>query len=211
MRRMFSFRSPIVIVVLLYLAFRALDSRGTDLSSTLLLLGVLTVVALLAAAAISWWNGQQNRRSRTTRLEETKRELRRRLDNVANDILRLEERIKTSNDDAALAYFRDASVAYAGILKDLDKTDDANELRRLATRLDTAIWNLEAADASTAGRPIPPRPRQTPAPSRPGEDAERAGQAGITGKIDAVTDLITTRDTASRRRSGGHRSRRRHC
>ncbi|GBE22161.1 MAG TPA: hypothetical protein ENH00_05045 [Actinobacteria bacterium] len=197
MRRMFSFRSPIVIVALLYLLFRAFDSRGSDLSSTLLLLGALAAVALLAAATISWWNGRQNQRSRTARVEETKRELRRRLDDVANDILRLEEQVRTSDDAAVLAHFRDASVAYASILKDLDEPNDTRELNRLATRLDTAIWNLDAAEATMAGQPAQPRPRQTLTPSRRGQNAERAGRAGI-----------ERRDTGRRRRSSGHRSRR---
>ncbi|NIA24365.1 MAG: hypothetical protein GWP04_02215 [Gammaproteobacteria bacterium] len=210
MRRMVSFRSPIIVVALLFLLFRALDSRGSDLSSALLVLGVLAAVALLAAATISWRNRRQDLRSRTAHMKEARRELRGRLDDMANDILRLEEQVETSNDKTARAHFRDASVAYASILKDIDETDDTRELSRLTTRLDTAIWNLDAAEAVVAGRPLPPKSRPMFTPSPPGE-AERASHTTKAAALDVGTALSENRNADPRRRSGRRRHRSRHC
>lgn len=207
MRRMM--RSPIIVVALLFVLFRTFGSRGIDLSS-FLALGAVSTVALLAIVIIFWWKKRQDQRTRTARMEETRNDLRRRLDDVANDILRLEEQVKMSDDGAALAYFRDASVAYASILKDLDHAHGTRELSRLATRLDTAIWNLDAADATIAGQPLPPRPRQTLGQSsQRGQGADRAGQVGVGGAPDVINGLIERRYAHPSRGSERHRSR--HC
>lgn len=211
MMRMGRFRLPIIGLVLLFLLARGVIARSVDVSAVLALGGVVIIIALVALV-VSWNGRRERRRIQAERIEDLKDELQRRLDEIANNILRLESETTASGDKTALRYFRDASIAYASILNDLEGAGNTRELRRLATRLEAATWNLDAAEAILNGSPAPPRPDPTRLLTT--TERRRAAEPDIAAAIGVVSDFIEGRRHVSH---GDHshsrrRSRRsRHC
>lgn len=97
------------------------------------------------------------------RLAEARKEIRTQLDAIANRILELNDQIRLADNDEATAHFRDASATFDAAQDEFEKATTLVALETLSDRLDHARWQLEAADAITEHREVPPEPKDRPA------------------------------------------------
>jgi len=136
------------------------SSGGGGVGVFIFLAIVVGVIALVFF--VNRRSAKRNELSATRRLEEAKQEIKEQLDVIANEILDLADKVTLSERDEAEEYFRTASATYQQAQDQIDKATTLPELERLSDQLDTARWQLEAAEAVVEGRPIPPEPEDRP-------------------------------------------------
>lgn len=180
------------------------------------LLAVAILVGLIVLAVLAWRRRRDERQANKRLIERTRAAVRQQLDAVADDIINLEDPVRASGDGEALAHYRNATVTYAAVIGEYETGDTAQELTGLAAQLDTAIWQLDTAEAILDGEPLPPDPAADSAASRPQPTRPyppRSDRRSAVGVIDLITAMLDTGPGSSgpsseRRR---HQSRRRHC
>ena len=80
------------------------------------------------------------------------------VDAVANDILDMEDEVRVANNAEADGFYNEASTTYRTVAERLQKADSPQQLLDISNDLDTAIWQLDCAEAILDGKPKPPRP-----------------------------------------------------
>lgn len=81
------------------------------------------------------------------------------LNDVANDILAMEDEVRVADNDRAGRFYEQASETYSDVTEALPKTNTAEGLLDLSNQLDVAIWQLDSAEAILDDKPLPERPR----------------------------------------------------
>lgn len=100
---------------------------------------------------------------------------------LANDILDMEDEVRSADDVGADGFYEEAAQTYSEVSDAFPAAETPEQLIGLSNRLDTAIWQLDSAEAVLDGKPHPARPeskRLEPAarvPS-PGEAGSTAGE-----------------------------------
>jgi len=122
----------------------------------LLLIAGLVVIVVIAVRRGKKSDEQIEQR----RLTEARSEIQGQLDAVANRILELSDQVQVAGNDEATGYFRDASAVFDDVKNTFERAASLTDLEDISTRLDKARWQLEAADAVTEGRPVPPEPEE---------------------------------------------------
>ncbi|NND01378.1 MAG: hypothetical protein HKN91_01195 [Acidimicrobiia bacterium] len=92
------------------------------------------------------------------------------LNDVANDILALEDEVRVADNDRANRFYETASQTYSDASDALPKANSAQDLLDLSNKLDVAIWQLDSAEAILDDQPLPERPepkRLEPPPPDP--------------------------------------------
>lgn len=192
-------------------------SRGSGIPWEFLLVIVVVVLVGLAVLAVLTWRRRRNERlANQTRIERTRAAVRRQLDALANDILKLEDEVRAAGNDEALAQYRNATITYAAIDGEFETGDTPQELTDLAARLDTAIWRLDAAEAILDGSPLPSRPQAKEAAGRsqqPYQHDRRSARSSSVGVIDLIAAMLETDPMSPGPFLGlrRHRSSRRYC
>jgi hypothetical protein len=116
--------------------------------------------------AVWWFVSKRNRASRSAnRMGQVKELAKRKLDEVANDILEMEDEVVVSDNPDVKARYQRASAMYAQAMDDTERADTVAEMVSVSEELDTAIWELDCTEALLDGKPLPPKPE--PAKSEP--------------------------------------------
>ena len=132
------------------------SSGGVGGYVVLLLIAGLVVIVVIAVRRGKKSDEQIEQR----RLTEARSEIQGQLDAVANRILELSDQVQVAGNDEATGYFRDASAVFDDVKNTFERAASLTDLEDISTRLDKARWQLEAADAVTEGRPVPPEPEE---------------------------------------------------
>jgi len=139
----------------------------------------LLVLLLLGAAVVGFfvWRSSAKRKTAVAeRLAGVRATAQAKLDDIANDIIAMEEEVELSENEEAKAYYEQASATYGDALGRAERAQTPDELLALSTQLDEAIWQLDCAEALLDGVPLPAKPKPpAPAPAPPA--AERASPA----------------------------------
>lgn len=165
-----------------------------------------------------------NRRSQARRvagrLEEVKKLAREKLDEVANDIIEMEDEVAVSDNQEAKGHYQQASAMYSQGIEDTERATTVREMLEVSGELDLAIWELDCVEALLDGKTKPPKPEppkpevlQPPAslpeghgppPSVPGgvDRYPRRPQRHSTGSGELMTMLMTMMAMGSMRRGG---------
>lgn len=131
--------------------------------------GWLFLLAVVGGGAFLFWRSSQASRERVdATIEAARAEVKNRLDDVANDIIDLEDEVALSDDSTVREHYEAATSAYAAALKGYEDASSPEALMEMASELDIAIWRLDCADAILDGEPLPPKPEK-PAPEPPGQ------------------------------------------
>lgn len=190
-------------------------SSGEIPGGFLALLAVIIVVGLVGVAVVTLRRRRDQDLANRRLIERIRAVVRKQLDAVADDILDLEDSVRVAGNDQALAHYRTATIAYGAIITEFETADSAQDLTNLASRLDTAIWQLDAAEAILNGDPPPLQPQaRSLSPSQPTDRSSlRSDRRSAVGVIELVTEMLETRPRPAgpSRGRGRHRSRRRHC
>lgn len=134
------------------------DSSGG--SAVPLLLGVAGVGGVIGGGV--WWSRRKSEKAASERddadIATARAEIKAQVDVVANKILDQGAAIEVSDNEQAIAYYREASATFSAVDDQLDKATNLLELAELNDEIDQARWKMEAALAITEGRPVPPEP-----------------------------------------------------
>lgn len=106
-----------------------------------------------------------SRRGRREREEMARRQLekvrsmaRDKLDEIANDIIEMEDEVDLSGNAEVKSHYQRASATYSAAVSEIEEVGSAEAMLDLVAKLDTAIWELDAAEALLDGKPVPPKP-----------------------------------------------------
>jgi len=131
--------------------------------------GIVIIVVIIAGVVFLFWKASRSsKRSKQQAIEAARAEVKKRLDDVANDIIDLEDEVEASEDPAVPILYTAATGAYSKALSSYEKTPSADELMVIAEDLDIAIWKLDSVEALLDGKPLPPKPEKPkpqPAPA----------------------------------------------
>jgi hypothetical protein len=180
-------------------------------------------VVLAAAVIIGIWM-VMSRRTRGKRIAESMEEVKAlakaKLDEVANDILEMEDEVAVSENAEAKEHYQRASAMYAQAIDDNSTATSVREMLKVSEELDLAIWELDCAEALLDGKPKPPKPQPPvaqgtapPAPEGNGgtppdvpgtvDHFDRRPQRQSSGSNDMLTMLMTMMAMGGMRGGGG--------
>jgi hypothetical protein len=102
----------------------------------------------------------------TAELEKVKTMARAKLAEIANDIIEMEDEVGLSDDPRVKTHYQQASTTYTEVLARTEAGPSAREMIDVIRDLDSAIWELDAAEALLDGKPVPEKPK-APEPEPP--------------------------------------------
>ena len=145
---------------------------------------IILFVVVAGGAFLYWRMRQSSKRSEASAIESARAEVKKRLDDVANDIIDLEDDVAGSSIAAVPVLYESATEAYSKALKDYERAESPTELMTTAEELDQAIWQLDSVEALLDGKPAPPKPvkpkPQTPPPQPPSRPPSSGGGPSVT-------------------------------
>lgn len=143
------------------------------------------------------------------------------LDEVANDILEMEDEVTVSGNVEVKSHYQAASALYATAIEENERAVTTQEMMDVSEKLDLAIWRLDCAEALLDGKPQPAKPEPpqlepitppSPEPKGNGEparakssvpDFNRRPQRRSTGSGDMLNVLLTMIAASGMRGRGG--------
>ncbi|MCP3973328.1 MAG: hypothetical protein GY720_02410, partial [bacterium] len=143
--------------------------------------GFLWFILIVGGGLFLWWMFRRAKaRSKPQpaddgNLAKARHVIQEQLNDVANDILAMEDEVRVADNDRADRFYQQASRAYNDVSEVLPETKTAQGLLDLSNKLDAAIWQLDSAEAILDNNPLPERPepkRLEPAPT-PGRTPDR--------------------------------------
>ncbi|MEX1125332.1 MAG: hypothetical protein WEE53_06665 [Acidimicrobiia bacterium] len=122
--------------------------------------GALMVMALMRSSS------KKRAELASTEMEKVKTMAKDKLAEIANDIIEMEDEVALSDNPEVKAHYQEASTTYTQVLARTEKTPSAQEMVEVIRDLDSAIWELDAAEAVLDGKPVPEKPKP-PEPKPP--------------------------------------------
>lgn len=134
-------------------------------------LGWIWLLVIVGGLALIFMSSRRGKRQReemaSKQLEKVRSMARSKLDEIANDIIEMEDEVDLSDNADVKSHYQRASATYSSALSEIEEVGSAKEMVDLVSKLDTAIWELDAAEALLDGKPVPPKP----APPEPKPEA----------------------------------------
>jgi len=132
------------------------------------------VIIVGGLGLLLWW---MMRRSKTKtqevdaeRLSKARYLIQEQLNDVANDILAMEDEVRVADNNRASRFYEQAGETYNEVSENLEETKTAQGLVDISNKLDIAIWQLDTAEAILDDKPLPvrPEPKRLEPPPRTG-------------------------------------------
>ena len=178
----------------------------------------LAVIGVVVVGVFVYASNRGKTRREESRMAHVKDLAKQKLNEVANDILEMEDEVTTSGNSDVSAHYQRASALYSEATEANDRADSVQEMMKVSEKLDLAIWELDCAEAILDGKPLPSKPEppvvETPTalpvpegrgptapPSTP--DFDRRPQRQSTGSGDMLNVLLTMMAMGSMRNRGG--------
>ena len=154
-------------------------------------------ILLIGAAAVGLWVFL-SRRSRAKRvagrMEEVRELAKQKLDEVANDILDMEDEVAVSENPEIKRHYQSASSMYAKAMDDTSRASTIPEMLEVSEELDLAIWELDCAEALLDGKPKPAKPSPPPdQPVLPPTSDEPEGHGTMPPSVPGTVDQFDRR------------------
>ena len=133
------------------------------------------LVILVGGGLLLFWlvrrSSKQSVNAAAERMAQARAVVQKQVDAIANDILDMEDEVRTASNDEVDAFYNEASATYRTITERLQQADTPQELVDLSNDLDVTIWQLDCAEALLDGKPKPPKPeRKRLEPERAADD-----------------------------------------
>ncbi len=119
-----------------------------------------------------------SRSATQARLQEFHTAAQKKLDDIANDILDMEEEVRLAENDAIRQHYKSASATYAELVDSIGNANTPQELLDVTYRLDFAIWELDVAEALLDGKKAPPKPEKPKLEPSPAESRPKTSSSG---------------------------------
>ncbi len=126
--------------------------------------GFLWLILIVGGGLFIWWMMRRAKaRSKPQPVDDgslakARYVIQEQLNDVANDILAMEDEVRVADNDRADRFYQQASQAYNDVSEALPETKTAQGLLDLSNKLDAAIWQLDSAEAILDNNPLPERP-----------------------------------------------------
>ena len=135
---------------------------------------VPVIIVLVLIGGFVWWRSRSaSRRTAVSeeRLSAARAEVQKRIDDVANDLLDMEDEVRQADNARADRFYNEAGETYREVSEEVASANTPADLIDLSNRLDVAIWQLDTAEAILDGSDLPERPEPrtlepTPSPER---------------------------------------------
>lgn len=179
----------------------------------------LVVIGVVVVGVFVYASNRGKTRREESRMAHVKDLAKQKLNEVANDILEMEDEVSTSGNADVSAHYQRASALYSEAMEANDRAQTVHEMMKVSEQLDLAIWELDCAEAILDGKPLPPKPEPpvvetatalpvpegrgatSPPPTTP--DFDRRPQRQSTGSGDMLNVLLTMMAMGSMRNRGG--------
>ena len=135
------------------------------------------IVIVGGIVGLMWWMARRGKAKKQVvdenRLSQARLVIQEQLNDIANDVLAMEDEVKVADNGRASRFYEQATETYNDATEALPKTDTPQGLVDLSNKLDVAIWQLDSAEAILDDKPLPERPEPkrlpepTPKSSRP--------------------------------------------
>lgn len=143
--------------------------------------GFLWLLLVVGGGLFIWWMFRRAKaRSKPEQVDDgslakARYVIQEQLNDVANDILAMEDEVRVADNDRADRFYQQASRAYNDVSEVLTETKTAQGLLDLSNKLDVAIWQLDSAEAILDDKPLPerPDPKRLERPPTPGRTPSR--------------------------------------
>jgi len=120
------------------------------------------VLIIAGVGLLVFWlirrSGQQTVNAAAEQMAKARMAVQQQVDAVANDILDIEEEVRVSDNSEVDQFYNDAGATYQRVTEQLLEAESPQQVLELSNDLDTAIWQLDSAEAVLDGNPKPPRP-----------------------------------------------------
>ncbi|MDJ0960646.1 MAG: hypothetical protein QNJ88_08310 [Acidimicrobiia bacterium] len=120
------------------------------------------IVIVGGALVLIFWLVRRSKRNEDLRTENqlaaARAEIQEQIDAVANDLLDMEDEVRSANNDRVDDLYNAAGEAYQEASDTLAKADSPREFLDIANDLEVAIWQLDSAEALLDGKQPPPKP-----------------------------------------------------
>ncbi|NND84069.1 MAG: hypothetical protein HKN46_02860, partial [Acidimicrobiia bacterium] len=136
---------------------RAITGEGGFPFGTVLFLGVFG-----AAGWIIWKGRRTTKAAAEKRVEERRAAIGEQVDDVANDILALSDRVQVADQEAVTDHYRAANALFTDVQGRLPTTTTEMAFEECSNDLTKAEWHLEAVEAILEDRPVPEEPTDRP-------------------------------------------------
>lgn len=159
-------------------------------SSILPILLVVVLVVGVAIGLLAWRSATRRKAAAQRRLDEVRTLTQSKLDDIANDIIDMEDEVKVAENPEATSYYEQASQTYSDALGTAASASTPGQLLDLSAKLDVAIWQLDCAEALLDHKPLPPKPEPPAVAQQPPAIPAAAGRApapGAGGEYDRRT------------------------
>ena len=124
-----------------------------------------TVVLVVIAGGVVWMvmtSSKRSQKAADAKLQEAREQLSEQADDVADDILELNEIVAAADMDEANEHYRAANRIFAETEELIMSASHERELVDISNQLTEAEWRLEAASAVIDGREVPEKPEDRP-------------------------------------------------
>jgi len=166
---------------------------------------LIAAIVLIVGVAVLVLIVRSSRKSRETRqrsMADLRSKAQAQIDDIANDILDLEDEVAESGNAEARQHFDAATDVYASAAERLTDAKDAIAIVSVSEELDRGIWHLDCAEAILDGNPLPPEP-VPPAPVPPVPASPPGTAPPIPGSGSAVPTLPEYQRRTTRRSGFG--------
>ncbi len=131
--------------------------------------------------ALLWWMSRRAKAKRQVvdeeRLSRARLVIQEQLDDIANDVLAMEDEVRVADNPRASRFYEQATETYNAGTEALPMTNTPQGLVDLSNKLDVAIWQLDSAEAILDDKPLPERPEPKRLEQPPSPPARRPAPA----------------------------------
>lgn len=122
------------------------------------------VIVVGGIAFLIWRSSRSGKRRKAAALDEAKAPIERQINDIANDILELEDEVKQAANPEATAHFNEATASFTTAQDRLATASTSPALLDLGYDLDVTIWHLDCAEAILDGNTVPAKPTKPEPP-----------------------------------------------
>lgn len=122
---------------------------------------VFLVIVVVVVGGFLWLRSRSKKQTAEVaenRMAAARAEVQKRIDDLANDLLDMEEEVRQADNARADRFYNEAGATYRQVTDTFASASTPQALIDLSNSLDTAIWQLDTAEAILDGTDLPERP-----------------------------------------------------
>jgi hypothetical protein len=122
---------------------------------------IFVVIIVVLVGGFFWLRSRSSKQKAVadqSRVDAARAEVQKRIDDVANDLLDMEDEVRQADNSRADRFYNEAGETYREVSEAFATANAPQDLIDLSNSLDRAIWQLDTAEAILDGTELPERP-----------------------------------------------------